>query len=379
MATLTLPRPRVGASAMSGRRRRTQRLRRQQGIAAGCAGRTGLPPADLRRRSRRAPGSHRRSAGTGSDGSGPPTDVDRAVLRTAGRPGRRPRWSQYAHRRAEWAENRQAVRGCLGGGHHEGGHAADAVDPAHELLAVCRRQRLEHRTAPDADQEEQAPSGERKGLEQFVDGGDVSGRLGGDQRVHLEGQAQFAGPVDGGQRAHIGALDATDRVVALRGGPVKAQPEAGDPMLGQRCQDIPSERVRRRRSDGDLDAQAAGLVDEGQQVSAFERVTAGEDEGGHRVAEPGDLPDERQALFVGQFTRVRVGHGGCPAVAASERARLGHLPVDVERGERVIPGSVPHGITIDQPGVFPTPQRAPEVAADLGVGRRRLRRIGRIR
>ena len=80
-------------------------------------------------------------------------------------------------------------------------------------------------------------------------------------------------------------------------------------------------------SDGDGEAEAAGFVDEVVDVGALQRIAAGEDE--VRLGVEGcDLAEQGEALGVGELVGMRGGDGFGAAVAAGERAGLGHLPVD---------------------------------------------------
>jgi hypothetical protein len=240
---------------------------------------------------------------------------------------------------------------CLGGGDHERRLLGGAVHPTHELLAVLRRERLEHRAAAHGDEEEEAPAGEPEGPQELVHRGDVRGGLGGDEGVDLEGGAELGRPADGGERAVEGALDAADRVMALRGGAVEAEAEGGDAVVRERLEDLAGEGRGGGGRDGDVDAEAAGLVDEGQEIRALERVPAREDQGGHRVPELRDLAEEREALLVRELAGMGVRHGGGAAVAAGERTGLGHLPVDVDGGARVVPGAC---LTVPTYAMVPT-------------------------
>ncbi len=162
-----------------------------------------------------------------------------------------------------------AVGGRLRGGHHERCLLGGAVHPVHELLAVVRGEGFEHGASAHRDEEEEAPPREAEGPQQFVHRWHVQGGLCRDEGVDLEGQAELGRPEDGGESAVEGPLDPADRVVALRGGAVEAEAECGDAVLGQRLKGLAGEGGRGGRGDGDGDTEAAGLVDERQEVGAL--------------------------------------------------------------------------------------------------------------
>ena len=191
------------------------------------------------------------------------------------------------------------------------------------------RERLQHLPASHGDQEEQAPARDAQGLEQFVDGRHVAGGLGGGQRVDLQRHLQFLGPAHGLDGAVESAIDAADRVVTRRRGPVQAEPQAFNRMLLQPHQHVAGEQGGGGGRDRNPDPEPAGFVDQVEQVLTRQRIAAGEDQLRQGLAELDDLSQKRDTLFEGQLAGGRFGLRLGAAVAASQGAGLRRFPIDV--------------------------------------------------
>ena len=133
-------------------------------------------------------------------------------------------------------------------------------------------------------------------------------------------------------------VPATPRIESWRSAddPSRLKPRPSTPCCWSRARTSRVSAGDGRRGDGDTDAQAARFVDQFVEIGAGQRIASGEDQLGQRIAEFGDLAQERDAFLEVKFLRMRRGYGLGAAMPAGQRTGLRHFPIDVERGLRVV-------------------------------------------
>ena len=236
-------------------------------------------------------------------------------------------------------QDNSAEGGGFGGSDGEVGLATRCVDPFHEGFALFRGKWLQDFTATYGDKKEKAPAGDVERLEEFVDGGQAGGGLGGGEGVDLDGHFQFLSPGESLHGAVEGAGDAADCVVVFGGGTIEGEAKTFHAMVLKFDEDFAGKGRGGGGGNGGADAKAASFVDEVVQVSAGERVTAGEDKLGVGSTETGDLAEKVEALVVIEFGGVGHGNSLGTAMATGKGTRLGHLPVNIHRGLGKIAGN----------------------------------------
>ena len=186
------------------------------------------------------------------------------------------------------------------------------------------------------DQEKQTPARNCEGFQQFVNRRNIVRCFRSGQRVHLQRHVDFLRPTDGLYGAIERARNAADRIVPLGGGTIETQAKTFNAVFLQSQQNVAREGGGGGGRDGNADAQATRFVDQIVQVLALERIAAGEDQLGQRIAKFGDLTQKSHAFLESELHGMRLRDGGGAAMAAGQGAGLRHLPVNIERGLGVI-------------------------------------------
>ena len=145
-----------------------------------------------------------------------------------------------------------------------------------------------------------------------------------DGGVDLDGDAGFVGPLDGLNGACPCAGQSAEGIVNLRGRAVERDAEADQAGFLELEDRLAGEQGGGRGSERDLDTFACGVANQLEDVLAFQRVSAGEDEDGN--VHLGDLVDQRLALGVIELVGVGDGLSGGAAVLAGQVAGLCDLP-----------------------------------------------------